>query len=98
MAHAHLILSNGNTTTTDANGSFSFTNLAPGEYNITISRDGYADSTVNATRGMDQNKDLGAVNVDMMPIAATNWWPFILAAMLTGFVGLLLIILVKRRK
>jgi LPXTG-motif cell wall-anchored protein len=53
---------------------------------------------VNATLGMDQNKDMGAVNVDMTPIAGTNWWPFILAAMLTGFVGLLLIILVKRRK
>ena len=36
MANAHVVLSNGQNTTTDSNGSFEFTNLAPGHYNMTI--------------------------------------------------------------
>ncbi len=46
MANAHLRLSNGMTTTTDANGNFEFDGLAPGDYTITVSRDGYADTTM----------------------------------------------------
>ena len=98
MANAHVVLSNGQNTTTDANGSFEFTNLAPGGYNMTISRDGYADTMMELTLGADQINDIGAVNVDMKQITSTNWMPFVMAGILSVIVGLFLIVMVRRRK
>jgi hypothetical protein len=98
MANAHLRLSNGMTTTTDANGNFAFEGLAPGDYSITISRAGYADSTLNATVGMDQSKDMGSIDVSMSPVAQTNWMPFIVAGLLSGLVGAFLIIVMIRKR
>ena len=77
---------------------FEFDGLAPGDYTITVSRDGYADTTVDATVGMDQNKDMGSINVAMSPVAQTNWLPFIVAGLLSGLVGLFLVIVVVRKR
>jgi uncharacterized surface anchored protein len=97
MANAHVVLSNGQNTTTDANGSFEFTNLAPGNYNMTISRDGYADTAIETSVGADQVNDLGSLNVDMKQITSTNWMPFVIAGVLSVIVGLFLVVLVRRR-
>jgi hypothetical protein len=98
LANTVITLSNGQNTTTDANGSFEFTNLAPGHYNMTVSREGYNDLTVEATVGLDQVKDMGAVQVDIKPVTASNWWPFIMAFVMTIIVAMLMIVLVNRRK
>ena len=98
LANTLITLSNGQNTTTDANGSFEFPNLAPGHYNMTVSREGYNDLTVGATVGLDQVMDMGAVHVDVIPTTASNWWPFILAFVMTIVVAMFVVVLVKRRK
>ena len=65
---------------------------------MTVSREGYNDLTVEATVGLDQVKDMGAVQVDIKPVTASNWWPFIMAFVMTIIVAMLMIVLVNRRK
>lgn len=43
------ILPSGNQTVTGSDGSFSFVNLEPGEYTLSIRKEGYTPNTVNAT-------------------------------------------------
>ncbi|MEO8620457.1 MAG: SdrD B-like domain-containing protein [bacterium] len=55
-------LSNGATTTTDANGAYAFTNLLPGDYTVTVATpSGYVASPTGAgTSSTDSNNGAGA--------------------------------------
>ena len=64
IANAKVTLSNGMSTTTDANGAFSFSNVTEGSYNLTVSKDGYQPVTRNGiTIAAEQTTDIGPISV-----------------------------------
>ena len=67
IANATVTLSNGMTTTTDANGNFVFDNVTAGTYNVTISKDGYQTVTQQVTTTVGNTSDLGALSVSSAP-------------------------------
>ena len=67
IANATVTLSNGMTTTTDANGNFVFDNVTAGTYNVTITKDGYQTVTQQVTTTVGNTSDLGALSVASAP-------------------------------
>ncbi|MDW5562433.1 MAG: Ig-like domain-containing protein [Methanomassiliicoccus sp.] len=98
VANAVVKLSNGMTTTTDANGRFFFDKLGVGHFTITVSKDGYRVATMSVDVAASGTKDIGALSLesadgqslDLVPIAAV----LIVAVIGVGFV----VYMVRRRK
>jgi hypothetical protein len=63
IANANVTLSNGLTTTSDANGHFVFEDIAIGSYNVTVDADGFESVIVNATSEAGISDDLGELTM-----------------------------------
>ncbi len=70
IANATVTLSNGMTTTTDANGAFVFDNVTAGSYNVTISKSGYQTMTEQVNSTAAGTSDLGSISVSS--VAGSN--------------------------
>ncbi len=72
IANATVTLSNGMTTTTDASSNFVLDHVAPGTYDLTVTKDGYAAmiKSVSATAG--ETNDLGSLSVQAIDPAAPS--------------------------
>ncbi len=60
---ATVSLSNGASTTTDADGKFTLSNVAPGEYTLNITKAGYPSITRSVETATGQTNDLGAMSL-----------------------------------
>jgi hypothetical protein len=60
---ASVTLSNGAATTTDADGHFTLTGIAPGRYTLTVSEEGYDARTVDVIVAAGQALELGTLSI-----------------------------------
>jgi len=93
IAAATITLSNGNTTSTDADGNFSFDGLSPGSYNLTVNKAGYENMTVNLTVSAGSTNTLG-----IKTITVTSQGPgssgFDMTLLLLGIVIVIIVVAV----
>ena len=59
IAAATITLSNGNTTSTDADGNFSFVGISPGLYDLSVNKAGYENMTINLSVTAGSTNALG---------------------------------------
>ena len=52
-------MSNGNTTSTDADGNFSFVGISPGLYDLSVNKAGYENMTINLSVTAGSTNALG---------------------------------------
>jgi parallel beta-helix repeat protein len=98
---AAVTLSNGMTTTTDANGHFEFKNVTSGSYTLTVTKDGYQIVTQSVIIQAGQTNEAAALS--MAAAAATETTSdnsLLIGAGAIGIVALLagLFFVLKRRK
>jgi uncharacterized membrane protein len=78
LSGATVSLSNGMSATTDAEGNYSFADVAPGSYTITVVKDGYQNRTASVSVGAgdttaaDTPRGSGA---PFGPLSITYWKP-----------------------
>ncbi|HEY3419099.1 MAG TPA: carboxypeptidase regulatory-like domain-containing protein [Methanomassiliicoccales archaeon] len=63
IAHALVTLSNGMTTTTDANGNFAIGNVTSGSYNMTVVMDGFITTSQSVSTTAGQTTNIGTLSV-----------------------------------
>ncbi len=100
IADATVTLSNGMTTTTDANGAFSFSNVSAGSYDLTVGKTGYETVTQSVSSVAGETTALGSVSVSTTTGTTSNDSGMLVIAVIVGIVALLfvLILFVWRRK
>jgi parallel beta-helix repeat protein len=100
IANATVTLSNGMTTTTDANGHFEFDNVTSGSYTMTVSKDGYRTFEQNVTAAAGETNELDTMSLTANA-ANTTSNDYILA-IAVGLIGIVVVLLafvaIKRRK
>jgi hypothetical protein len=101
LANTTVALSNGLTTTTDADGAFSFENVTVGSYTLTVSKSGYQTYTQNVSMTAGETTALGLLSVQTSPSGP----PGSNDALMFGIVAIviiallaILLLVVKRRK
>jgi parallel beta-helix repeat protein len=72
LAYAKVTLSNGLTTTTDADGKFVFEDVVAGDYSMTVSKDGYAPMTQDVSAAAGENHDIGTLAVGATAINSSS--------------------------
>ncbi|MBI0583792.1 MAG: DUF2012 domain-containing protein, partial [Methanomassiliicoccus sp.] len=98
MANAMVSLNNGASTSTDAHGHFSFVDLPPGKYILTITKEGYQTMTREVVVTPDQTGDLGTLSARATVPAADNSLLIITVLVITSVAGLGAILLLGRRQ
>ena len=100
IANATVSLSNGMTTTTDANGHFEFDNVASGSYTMTVSKAGYQTLEQNVTADAGKTNELSTVSMTASAASAssTDYTLPIAAGLIVIVVLLIAFVAVKRRK
>ncbi len=98
IANATVTLSNGMTTTTDANGHFVLDNVTAGTYNVTVTKNGYTALTQSVSTTAGTTSGLGTLVVQSAPSSpSSNNGPMIVV-MIIVIVALLAVALVMYRK
>jgi parallel beta-helix repeat protein len=97
---ATVTLSNGMTTTTDANGRYVFDNVVPGTYNLTVTKDGYKTTTQSVTARAGLNTDAGVLSVQATTSNSSSNDMLIIGAAFVVIVALLAaaFLLMRRKK
>lgn len=100
LAGATVSLSNGMTTTTDANGAFSFSNVLAGSYNLTIGKTGYETVTRNVSTIAGETTALGSLSVTTAGATPNNDIGIMVIVAVVAIIALLfvLIVFMRRRK
>ncbi len=96
IAGASVMLSNGMKTRSDVHGAFSFVNVTSGDYEITVSRNGYETFTRSVSAIAGETTSLGSAGV--LAAAPDTGSGTIVGLVVAGFVGLMLLIAVVMRE
>ena len=95
LANANLTLSNGMTAVSDANGSFSFSNVPIGNYTLTVELEGYEPTTFDVNIETGGNVQLGNIEVEV--VGNTNFI-LVLAFLLPSAVVFSIVFLILRKR